>query len=1138
MKSPIFFSLIVLCLCLVEAVSISARDLNFRNIYKDSLNQNQGRAVTSSPNQINWPTYIGFQQTGNINASYNSFGQFGSSFAPDYPLVWPGEGNVPSFVTPADSGAEYLYAGAVWIGGILGDDTLVSPGLDGWQFAFEFYPANYGTSDSKGTTDKVDYIADFSLRTEFTDTTQAVYSFAWPDPSHKPLNLKISNRSHAWHTYPQNKTIIYDMVITNVGDEPIFDGYAGFYFDADVWAGQGSYIDDLTGSFRNRGIGYIIDNDGDFGAVSPLAGRIFAFKFLNNSFSAKDTSFNWWTSGSPEIDFGPRQKGTLSNPFRDFGTGGLGTPMGDANKYYVLRFPEWDYDQIQTYSIANNDPIWLEPNPAIDADFSDGTDARMLMSLGPFNLLPDSSIRILYSTFTGEFVHTTGASINYLPHDPSTYLSLLYFDDVFATANRADSLANLILDPALPPIGLQIVKKPSDLFDLQWDPWVYDDVTGYNLYISEPNLNLLPHPGAIPPWWMPDTTSAPIQTGLTYKLGIDSLDHNKLYLAAIAHNLGSERGQFSTPINFKLNQDVLAPPIPSRYAFAHPGGPLSLKWNLPADKNAIDHFNIYKFANKTSAMNAYHPQYDEGYLAQFFQPKDSFLFGDKTYYFYAMQPYAVANADDTVFFDSDVADGEAYIIASADQFGFESEFTEPILANVVDEMTRDILLITNSAVVTPNNFTFIDSVYSFYGRVLHDYDYEIYSHRDSTNITNCPSQSVNCMDWHDFMKFKMVIVDDHYSESFFANQYQDATDGFVRYLGHGGKLAYFGRFRGYGIQYVNGTLNYLPINHEFVNYFLGIDSLKYGGERYYHNFTSPPYFDTLYGFIRGMPYDDILPLLDVDTLRDPFTPRLRPYWEHKTPPGVATFKINNLADTSMLFESAYPLTSEQQNHVVGVRRNFPGANTYAYTFGFHLWYMDSVDALNLIRSIFNDAPSALFAQSLIEPAQFFSLDIQAPDSPYAYIHLGNLAHNRSVYDIDPASLLINNSVTPVSVEILPSDPGFNGDVLKIGILAHDLLSSYSVVWDTLHSTFTVDGKLTDSLSFQAAGPITIIGRLRGDIDGDAAVTVLDLTIMIDYIFRGQPLMGSRDAADADGNGRINILDLTKLVDYIFRGGDL
>ncbi len=1137
MKSPTFFSLMVLCLCLVRGASISARDLNDRMANKDSIYLHNESASLIATDPINWPTFYGVQQTGEITASFSSFGVFGNNYnrSPRLP-IWPPW----SFSTPGNSQVEYLYGGAIWFGGIVGNDTLVSVGHDGWHSVYEFNPTNYATPNSKGTVTKVNTIADFTMRAEFSDTADLMHTPADPsDGPHQPLNIKVSNRSYAWHTYPQNKTIIYDMVVTNVGSQPIEDGYVGFYFDCDIGAGLDFWVDDLTGSFRNRGIGYIIDNDGDLvGTLAPPAPRIFAFKLLNNSFSAKDTSFNWWKGDSPALDFGPRQRGTLQNPFRDFGTGGLGTPMGDANKYYVMRFPEWDYDQIQTYSISDNDPVWLAPNPTTDADFSDGEDARFLISLGPFQLPVDSSIRVLYSTFTGEFVHTTEASVNYLPHDPSTYLSLLYFDDVFATSNRADSLANLLLDPTLPPIGLQVVNKPNGFFDLQWDPWVYEDINGYNLFVSEANLNLLPHPGAIPPWWMPDTTSAPVPLGLTYKLGIDSLEHNKIYLASIAHDLGGTRGQLGTPINFQLNPLEPAPQVPSRYAFAHPGGPLSLKWNLPADKNAVDHFNIYKFANKTSALIAYHPQYDEGYLAQFFQPKDSFLFDYTTYYFYAMQPYAVVNADDTVFFDYNVAEGEAYIIASADQFGFESEFTEPILANVVDEMTRDILLITNSQVVTPNNFTFIDSVYSFYSRVLHDYDYEIYSHRDSTNITICPSQSVICMDWHDFMKFEMVIVDDRYSESFFSNQYQDATDGFVRYLGHGGKLAYFGRFRGYGIQYVNGTLNYLPINHEFVNNFLGIDSVKYGGERYYHNFTSPPYFDTLYGFIRGVPYDDILPLLDVDTLRDPFTPRLRSYWEHKSPPGVATFKINNLADTSMLFESTYPLTSEQQNHVVGVRRNFPGSNTYAYTFGFHLWYMDSVDALNLIRSIFNDAPSALFAQSLIEPSQFFSLDIQAPDSPYAYVHLGNLAHNRSVNDIDAASLLVNNTIAPLSVEILPSYPSFGGEVLKMTISAQELLNSYSNVWDTLHSSFTVDGMLNDSLSLQATGSISIIGRLRGDIDGDAAVTVLDLTIIIDYIFRGRPLLGSRDAADADGNGRINILDLTKLVDYIFRGGDL
>ena len=62
----------------------------------------------------------------------------------------------------------------------------------------------------------------------------------------------------------------------------------------------------------------------------------------------------------------------------------------------------------------------------------------------------------------------------------------------------------------------------------------------------------------------------------------------------------------------------------------------------------------------------------------------------------------------------------------------------------------------------------------------------------------------------------------------------------------------------------------------------------------------------------------------------------------------------------------------------------------------------------------------------------------------------------------------------------------------------------------------------------------------GDINGDGKdLNVLDLTFIVDYIFRGSNDPGAcPEEADfnSDGNGP-NVLDLTFVVDRIFRGGD-
>ncbi|MEE8404653.1 MAG: hypothetical protein V3S17_04615, partial [candidate division Zixibacteria bacterium] len=63
---------------------------------------------------------------------------------------------------------------------------------------------------------------------------------------------------------------------------------------------------------------------------------------------------------------------------------------------------------------------------------------------------------------------------------------------------------------------------------------------------------------------------------------------------------------------------------------------------------------------------------------------------------------------------------------------------------------------------------------------------------------------------------------------------------------------------------------------------------------------------------------------------------------------------------------------------------------------------------------------------------------------------------------------------------------------------------------------------------------------RGDVNGDGDdATILDLTALVDFIFRGSgdpgPCLVESDC-NGDDSETPNILDLTFLVDFIFRGG--
>ncbi|MDH4035078.1 MAG: hypothetical protein OEV80_14910, partial [candidate division Zixibacteria bacterium] len=105
-------------------------------------------------------TSFGLHRTAKIEATVNCNGTAGSGY---YPGVVPADTGAPdlSFITPPGSQVEYLYGMAVWVGGIVGTDTLVSVGADGWSTGGgELFAPLWSQS---GSMAEVDHIADNSL---------------------------------------------------------------------------------------------------------------------------------------------------------------------------------------------------------------------------------------------------------------------------------------------------------------------------------------------------------------------------------------------------------------------------------------------------------------------------------------------------------------------------------------------------------------------------------------------------------------------------------------------------------------------------------------------------------------------------------------------------------------------------------------------------------------------------------------------------------------------------------------------------------------------------------------------------------------------------------------------------------------
>jgi len=58
----------------------------------------------------------------------------------------------------------------------------------------------------------------------------------------------------------------------------------------------------------------------------------------------------------------------------------------------------------------------------------------------------------------------------------------------------------------------------------------------------------------------------------------------------------------------------------------------------------------------------------------------------------------------------------------------------------------------------------------------------------------------------------------------------------------------------------------------------------------------------------------------------------------------------------------------------------------------------------------------------------------------------------------------------------------------------------------------------------------------GDANGNGVVNILDITFLINYLYKGGPAPDPFEAADVNSNGAVNILDVTYLTSYLYKEG--
>lgn len=421
-----------------------------------------GRALVNSAH------CLAVHRVGKIGLAVANNGTFGREFHPGSSVDWfTGEEIGFSCEYPIGSRVNYLFGGAFWIGAVVGRDTLVSVGADGWQRLYEMYPdqppfgeMRYRSIKDPDKPEYEDAVSEEDYIAVYTDTFTDGIPDDYSGRPHIPLHIEVTQSSYAWSYAYAEDMVLFDYQIINIGADKLQDVYMGIYVDDmicyDCMGNLPGFTDDHSGflhTYPNRygacafedtvNIAWQADDDGDYDVIysdghTHPTGSAVAMRIVRTPAEELDISFNWWIgNGNPTQDFGPRERsgvGRLREKLRDFGTGGLGTPEGDRNKYYVMSNREFDYNQIFTASIQPTDTLWLYPSSELAADFADGFDTRYLLSFGPFEIRPGQTLPISFAYMAGENLHVVEGNRDNLPDHPQRYYQNLDFSDLALNA--------------------------------------------------------------------------------------------------------------------------------------------------------------------------------------------------------------------------------------------------------------------------------------------------------------------------------------------------------------------------------------------------------------------------------------------------------------------------------------------------------------------------------------------------------------------------------------------------------------------------------------------------------------------------------------------------------------------------------
>ena len=177
---------------------------------------------------------------------------------------------------------------------------------------------------------------------------------------------------------------------------------------------------------------------------------------------------------------------------------------------------------------------------------------------------------------------------------------------------------------------------------------------------------------------------------------------------------------------------------------------------------------------------------------------------------------------------------------------------------------------------------------------------------------------------------------------------------------------------------------------------------------------------------------------------------------------------------------------------------------------------------------------ATLSEASIQPDTLFSIQAYAYPALDIDIIIGNFGGGFDATNVNLASLVVNDLISPLSCNVLSSYPGFDGNVISLSLNGTDFINSYPVWWNWGTELFNVSGFLNNGNLLTADAGFVSRGHTRGDVNEDGILNLLDIIYLLNNIYNeGPDPIPIPDIGDLNKDAEINMMDVLILIQRIY-----